>query len=84
MSQQRVGEKPDYLAMAEKLEQAAQELRQRPNEKRRPSDLEQVESLEQLRVLTAGHTIQIGVISAAQKGIDTQADYQSFVKRFKE
>ena len=49
-----------------------------------PSDLEQVESLEQLRVLTAGHTIQVGVVSAAHKGIDTQADYQAFVERFKE
>ncbi len=47
-----------------------------------PADLEQVESLEQLRVLTAGHTIQVGVVSAAHKGIDTREDYQAFVRRF--
>ena len=46
-----------------------------------PSDLEQVEGLEQLRVLIAGHSIQVGVIPFAHKGIDTMADYQAFVQR---
>ncbi len=46
-----------------------------------PSDLEQVENLEQLRVLAAGHTIQVGVIPFAHKGIDTAEDYRAFVQR---
>lgn len=45
------------------------------------SDLEQVESLEQLRVLAAGYSIQIGVIPVAHKGIDTPEDYRAFVRR---
>jgi 3-deoxy-manno-octulosonate cytidylyltransferase (CMP-KDO synthetase) len=46
-----------------------------------PSYLEEVEGLEQLRVLAAGHTIHVGVISSAHKGIDTPEDYRAFVQR---
>jgi 3-deoxy-manno-octulosonate cytidylyltransferase (CMP-KDO synthetase) len=46
-----------------------------------PSRLEILESLEQLRVLEAGHRIAVGVIPHAGCGIDTQGDYREFVKR---
>lgn len=46
-----------------------------------PSRLEQVEKLEQLRVLEAGHSILVGVVPRAAVGIDTPADYQAFVER---
>jgi len=42
---------------------------------------EQVENLEQLRVLDAGHTILVGVIADPTIGIDTPADYRAFVQR---
>jgi 3-deoxy-manno-octulosonate cytidylyltransferase (CMP-KDO synthetase) len=45
--------------------------------------LEQVENLEQLRVLHAGHTILVGVIDEPTIGIDTPADYSAFVERWK-
>ncbi len=47
------------------------------------SPLEQVENLEQLRVLHAGHTILVGVIDEPTIGIDTPADYAAFVTRWK-
>lgn len=43
--------------------------------------LEQTEKLEQLRVLELGKQIIVGRIDAAPAGIDTQADYDAFVKR---
>ncbi len=46
-----------------------------------PSPLERLEKLEQLRVLHAGATIQIGVVAEASFGIDTPADYHRFVLR---
>ena len=46
-----------------------------------PSPLEQLEKLEQLRVLAAGHTILVGVIDQAARGIDTADDYRAFVSR---
>lgn len=46
-----------------------------------PSPLEQSEKLEQLRVLQAGHTIQVGLIPEASSGIDTAEDYAAFVQR---
>jgi 3-deoxy-manno-octulosonate cytidylyltransferase (CMP-KDO synthetase) len=46
-----------------------------------PSPLERLESLEQLRVLHAGHTIQVGVVDESTRGIDTHEDYQAFVRR---
>lgn len=45
------------------------------------SPLEKLESLEQLRVLEAGHAIWIGVVEEASSGIDTPADYAAFVRR---
>jgi 3-deoxy-manno-octulosonate cytidylyltransferase (CMP-KDO synthetase) len=45
------------------------------------SDLEKLENLEQLRVLSAGHAIQVGLIERAASGIDTPEDYRAFVSR---
>jgi 3-deoxy-manno-octulosonate cytidylyltransferase (CMP-KDO synthetase) len=47
------------------------------------SDLEQLEKLEQLRVLHFGHQILVGVIDEPTIGIDTPADYDAFVRRFR-
>lgn len=44
-----------------------------------PSRLEQIESLEQLRVLEHGATILVGTVEEASIGIDTPEDYQAFV-----
>ena len=44
---------------------------------------EQVENLEQLRVLAAGYSIMVGVVDEPTLGIDTPADYQAFVARRK-
>jgi 3-deoxy-manno-octulosonate cytidylyltransferase (CMP-KDO synthetase) len=46
-----------------------------------PARIEQVEKLEQLRVLDAGHAIGVGVVPRAPRGIDTPADYAAFVER---
>jgi 3-deoxy-manno-octulosonate cytidylyltransferase (CMP-KDO synthetase) len=46
-----------------------------------PSPLEQIEKLEQLRVLAAGHTILVSVIAEPTIGIDTPEDYRAFVSR---
>lgn len=45
------------------------------------STLEQQENLEQLRVLSAGHTIVVGQVHEPTVGIDTPADYAAFVER---
>jgi 3-deoxy-manno-octulosonate cytidylyltransferase (CMP-KDO synthetase) len=45
--------------------------------------LEQVECLEQLRVVQAGVRIAVGVVPTAMPGIDTPADYAAFVARHK-
>ncbi len=45
------------------------------------SKLERIERLEQLRVLDANKTIQVGVVPLAMPGIDTIEDYRAFVKR---
>ncbi len=45
------------------------------------SPLEQLENLEQLRVLSAGYDIQVGLIDEPTKGIDTPEDYRAFVSR---
>src|SRR3569623_390254 len=45
------------------------------------SDTEKLEKLEQLRVLDAGHTIRVGVVPHATRGIDTPEDYRAFVER---
>ena len=47
----------------------------------KPSSLEQIERLEQLRVLEAGHQILVGVIDEPTIGIDTPEDYRAFVSR---
>ena len=46
-----------------------------------PGSLEETENLEQLRWLEAGESIQVQVVEYAPLGIDTEADYQSFVAR---
>jgi 3-deoxy-manno-octulosonate cytidylyltransferase (CMP-KDO synthetase) len=43
--------------------------------------LEQLESLEQLRAIELGHSIQVGVVSEPTIGIDTADDYREFVRR---
>jgi 3-deoxy-manno-octulosonate cytidylyltransferase (CMP-KDO synthetase) len=43
--------------------------------------IERVENLEQLRVLDAGHSIQVGVIDEPTIGIDTPEDYRAFIAR---
>ena len=48
------------------------------------SPLEKLESLEQLRVLEAGHTIWIGEVEHSSSGIDTPADYAAFVERMRQ
>jgi 3-deoxy-manno-octulosonate cytidylyltransferase (CMP-KDO synthetase) len=45
------------------------------------SNLEKLESLEQLRVLSEGFTILVGIIQEPTKGIDTPEDYRAFVSR---
>ena len=44
-----------------------------------PADLERAENLEQLRVLSLGRPIQVGVVAHAGRGVDTFEDYQRFV-----
>ena len=46
-----------------------------------PARLEQLEKLEQLRVLNAGHAIAVGVVDEPTVGIDTPDDYRAFVRR---
>ncbi|MBP87603.1 MAG: 3-deoxy-manno-octulosonate cytidylyltransferase [Planctomycetaceae bacterium] len=46
-----------------------------------PSSLENLERLEQLRVLEAGYRILVGVIDEPTVGIDTPEDYRAFVSR---
>jgi len=46
-----------------------------------PGRLEQLEKLEQLRVLEAGHSIAVGVVDHAAPGIDTAEEYREFVRR---
>jgi 3-deoxy-manno-octulosonate cytidylyltransferase (CMP-KDO synthetase) len=47
-----------------------------------PAPLEQLEKLEQLRVLDFGYRIQVGVVRHAAIGVDTYADYQQFVEQY--
>ena len=50
----------------------------------KPSDLlERVEKLEQLRVLEYGHALAVEVVDQAGVGIDTPADYEQFVARYR-
>jgi len=47
------------------------------------SPLENTEKLEQLRFLQADHSIMVGLVPCATRGIDTRADYEAFVRRSK-
>jgi len=47
-----------------------------------PSPLEEIEKLEQLRVLALGKRIQVGVVAHASRGVDTPADYERFVAEY--
>jgi 3-deoxy-manno-octulosonate cytidylyltransferase (CMP-KDO synthetase) len=46
-----------------------------------PSTLEQIERLEQLRVLQAGFSIIVGIVDEPTFGIDTPDDYAAFVAK---
>jgi 3-deoxy-manno-octulosonate cytidylyltransferase (CMP-KDO synthetase) len=48
-----------------------------------PSPLEEIEKLEQLRVLSLGRRIQVGVVAHASRGVDTPADYERFVAEYR-
>lgn len=48
---------------------------------KKPALLENVERLEQLRVLAAGRKIAVGLIDRAPPGIDTAEEYRAFVSR---
>jgi 3-deoxy-manno-octulosonate cytidylyltransferase (CMP-KDO synthetase) len=49
-----------------------------------PSPLEELEKLEQLRVLSLGHRIQVGVVQHASRGVDTPSDYARFVQEYRQ
>lgn len=48
-----------------------------------PSALEQLEKLEQLRILALGRAIQVGLVSHSSPGVDTFEDYQEFVRIYR-
>lgn len=47
-----------------------------------PSPLEEIEKLEQLRVLENGYEIAVELVPHAAAGVDTPADYERFVMRY--
>lgn len=47
-----------------------------------PSRLEQIEKLEQLRVLENGYKIMVGIVPQSSIGIDTPEDYREFVMQY--
>jgi 3-deoxy-manno-octulosonate cytidylyltransferase (CMP-KDO synthetase) len=47
-----------------------------------PHPLEQLEKLEQLRVLAQGYPISVGVVHHTAIGVDTYEDYQRFVETY--
>lgn len=47
-----------------------------------PDPLEELEKLEQLRILAHGYAIQVGIVKHASRGIDTPADYERFVQDY--
>lgn len=49
----------------------------------RPSRLEQIEKLEQLRVLENGYSMAVEVVERATPGVDTPEDYARFVERWR-
>ncbi|HJZ54782.1 MAG TPA: 3-deoxy-manno-octulosonate cytidylyltransferase [Gemmataceae bacterium] len=46
--------------------------------------LEETEKLEQLRVLGTGGGIRVGVVAEAHRGVDTPADYDAFVRAYRD
>jgi 3-deoxy-manno-octulosonate cytidylyltransferase (CMP-KDO synthetase) len=48
-----------------------------------PAPLEEIEKLEQLRVLSLGQRIQVGVVAHAARGVDTPTDYDRFVADYR-
>lgn len=49
-----------------------------------PHPLEEIEKLEQLRVLGMGGTIRVGQVEHAHRGVDTPADYDAFVRAYRD
>jgi len=49
-----------------------------------PHPLEESEKLEQLRVLGTGAAIQVGIVPHAHRGVDTPADYDAFVRSYRD
>jgi 3-deoxy-manno-octulosonate cytidylyltransferase (CMP-KDO synthetase) len=49
----------------------------------RPEPLEEMERLEQLRVLAQGRKIQVGIVHQAAIGVDTYEDYLRFVETYR-
>lgn len=48
----------------------------------KPSSLERLEKLEQLRFLQNGHRMVVGIVDESHRGIDTRADYDAFKSRW--
>lgn len=49
-----------------------------------PCALEQMEKLEQLRVLAQGKSIKVGIVKEAGRGVDTPEDYRRFVSAYRQ
>lgn len=49
-----------------------------------PEPIEELEKLEQLRILALGRRIHVGVVHQATRGVDTPADYQRFVETYRQ
>ncbi len=49
-----------------------------------PEPLEQLEKLEQLRVLALGKSLLVGIVEHASIGVDTYDDYERFVRLYQE
>ena len=50
---------------------------------RAPEPLEQLEKLEQLRVLALGRCIKVGLVAHSATGVDTYEDYERFVQEYR-
>jgi 3-deoxy-manno-octulosonate cytidylyltransferase (CMP-KDO synthetase) len=48
-----------------------------------PEPIEELEKLEQLRVLALGGRIMVGIVQHAARGVDTPADYERFVQTYR-
>jgi len=49
-----------------------------------PEPLEELERLEQLRALALGYRIHVGLVGHAGSGVDTRADYEQFVRQYRQ